>query len=344
MVPFAGHLLPVQYPTGVIAEHMAVRTTCGAFDVSHMGQLLFVGPAAENNLQRLLCNDLSGMQPGRARYSPVLNDRGGIVDDVVIFKHDDQRFTLIVNAINKDKDAAWFAARLRGEAKLIDLSDETAQIALQGPQSAAILARVSDAGSVPTRYYSFVEGLSVGGYSCLVSRTGYTGEWGYEVYCAPAHAREIMEALISAGEDLGLIPCGLGARDTLRLEASMPLYGHEMDENITPLEAGLGAFVKMDKGDFVGRDALLSRGEPRRTRIGLALTGRGIAREGCPVWEGDREIGRVTSGTFCPYLKRAMAMALVERDAATPRQPLFVEVRGNRIPAEIAAFPFYKRS
>ncbi len=343
MVPFAGYLLPVQYPTGVIAEHMAVRTGCGVFDVSHMGELLFTGKDAEKNVQRLLTNDFRGMEPGRVRYSPACNERGGVVDDVLVCKFGDDKFMLVVNASNKDKDAAWFGARLTGDVAMSDLSADLAQIALQGPKAPAILGKVSDPERLPARYYSFREGLDVAGFPCLVSRTGYTGEAGYEIYCAPAHAPELMETLLSAGEEFGLIPCGLGARDTLRLEASMPLYGHEMDEETSPLETNLGMFVKMEKEDFIGRQALEQMGEPKRTRVGLSMLGRGIAREECPAWAGDRLAGRVTSGTFCPYLGKALAMALVDREYSQEGRELSVDIRGRRVLAEVVTLPFYRR-
>lgn len=342
MVSFAGYLLPVQYPTGVIAEHKAVRTACGLFDVSHMGEILFSGPDALSNLQRMLCNDFSKMDIGRVRYSPALNEQGGIVDDLIVYKYSDEKYLLVVNAANKDKDFAWFTAHQKGDIEIRDLSDNYAQLALQGPKAKGILSKLCDESQLPVKYYSFVDGIKVGGIDCLVSRTGYTGEHGYELYCAPDDAITLARALLEAGKDDGLIPCGLGARDTLRLEAGMPLYGHEMRDDISPLEANLGFFVKMDKDDFIGKAALIKRGEPDRIRVGMELVDRGIAREENEVWDGETKVGRVTSGTMAPYLGKAVAMALIQKELAEPGKQLQIDVRGRRLNAKIVPLPFYK--
>ena len=343
MVPFAGYLLPVQYESGVIAEHNAVRTRCGLFDVSHMGEVLFTGPGALDALQDLLTNDFSGMEDGRVRYSPICNERGGVVDDLVVCKVNDQRYLLVVNAANKDKDVAWFNQHARGSVTVEDVSDQYAQLALQGPFAPAVLAKLAQPETLPAKYYTFRDNVDVAGINCLVSRTGYTGETGYELYCRPQDAAALMQALLDAGDEYGLIPCGLGARDTLRLEAGMPLYGHEMNDDISPLETGLGLFVKMDKPSFVGRDALLKRGEPRVARVGLEVTDRGIVREHCTVFSGDQAVGVTTSGTHCPFINKAVAMALISKETAVPDQALRVDVRGRFLAAKVVALPFYKR-
>lgn len=343
IVPFAGYLLPVQYQAGVIAEHKAVRTACGLFDVSHMGEVLFEGPDATLNLQHLLTNDYAVMEPGRVRYSPVCNEAGGIVDDLVVCKYNDDKYLLVVNAANKDKDVAWFKAHQQGDVKITDKSDSYAQLALQGPKAPAILSRLTDAEKLPVKYYSFVDGLTVAGINCLVSRTGYTGELGYELYCDPRDAVALAEKLLEAGKADGLIPCGLGARDTLRMEAGMPLYGHEMDDQITPLEAGLGSFVKMDKPDFIGKAALAARGDATRTRVGLEVTDRGIVREHCALFDGDRQVGQTTSGTMSPFINKAVAMALVDLDASEIGKQLSADVRGRRLAVRVVPLPFYKR-
>ncbi|NLD34555.1 MAG: glycine cleavage system aminomethyltransferase GcvT [Clostridiales bacterium] len=343
IVPFAGYLLPVQYPTGVIAEHNAVRRACGLFDVSHMGEILFEGPDALSNLQRMHTNDFSGMQVGRVRYSPICNKQGGIVDDLIVYKFAEDRYLLIVNAANKDKDFAWYTKHAQGDVKILDLSDQYAQLALQGPKAPAVLARVADAAQLPTKYYTFTEHVLVAGVDCLVSRTGYTGELGYELYCKPEDAVRLAEALLEAGKDDGLIPCGLGARDTLRLEAGMPLYGHEMSDDITPLEVGLDMFVKMDKPDFIGKQALLERGEPKKIRVGLMLLDRGIAREDSDVYKDDQLIGRTTSGTMGPFVGKAIAMATIDRAHANIGEKLVVDVRGRKLAAQVVALPFYTR-
>jgi aminomethyltransferase len=344
IVPFAGYLLPVQYETGVIREHMAVRTSCGLFDVSHMGEILIKGPAALRNLQNFLTNDYAVMDIGRVRYSPVCNENGGIVDDLIVYKFAEDEYLLVVNAANKDKDLAWFLQHAKGDAVIEDLSVQYAQLALQGPMSKTIISKLADENKLPVKYYSFVRDLKVAGIPCLVSRTGYTGELGYELYCAPDQAVSLARALLESGKDEGLIPCGLGARDTLRLEAGMPLYGHEMSDMITPLEAGLDIFVKLDKDEFIGREALRKKGKPERVRIGLVLTDRGIAREGSEVFHEGNLAGVTTSGTLLPYTNKASAMALVHRDSAAEGDELEIDVRGRRLKAKVVPLPFYKRS
>lgn len=342
MVPFAGYLLPVQYEkSGIIAEHMAVREKAGLFDVSHMGEFFLSGSDALNTLNHLLCNNYTTLQDGAVRYSPLCNETGGILDDLLVYRIRENGYFIVVNAANRHKDFCWMQNHLCGDASLEDRSDSIAQLALQGPLAQQILQRlVSD--PLPQKYYTFIERLSVSGIPCLVSRTGYTGEDGFELYCAPESAPALWNALLSAGADDGLIPCALGARDTLRLEAAMPLYGHEMDETVTPLETGLSYFVKLEKPEFIGKEALLAQ-TPQRGRIGVRITGRGIAREGCAVYDGETRIGQITSGTFCPYLKAAVGMALLNTAYAEPGHTVEVDVRGRRIAAETVALPFYKR-
>ena len=344
IVPFAGYLLPVQYETGLIKEHMAVRTAAGLFDVSHMGEILVKGPDALGNLQNFLTNDFSDMDIGRVRYSPICNERGGIVDDLIVYKFAQDEYFLVVNAANKDKDYDWFTRHAKGKVDIVDLSAQYAQLALQGPKAKAVISKLADESALPTKYYSFVRDLPVAGIPCLVSRTGYTGELGYELYCAPDKAVELARALLKAGAEEGLIPCGLGARDTLRLEAGMPLYGHEMSDDITPLEVGLDMFVRMDKPDFIGKQALVDMGAPKRVRVGLTLTDRGIARENSEVFRDGSSVGVTTSGTLLPYTNKASAMALLERDASQPGTQVEIDVRGRRLKAEVVPLPFYKRS
>lgn len=343
IVPFGGYLLPVQYPSGLIAEHMAVRQACGLFDVSHMGEIQFTGPDALNTLQMLCTNDLSGMEVGRVRYTPVCNEQGGIVDDLIVCKMAEDRYMLVVNAANKDKDYAWFKEHAKEDVPVEDLSDNYALLALQGPKAPETLASLTGEQELPSKYYTFLENIDVAGVNCMVSRTGYTGELGYELYCTPADATKLAEALLEAGKPFGLIPCGLGSRDTLRLEAGMPLYGHEMSDSITPLEANLSMFVKMNKDNFIGKQALLERGEPERIRVGFEVTDRGIAREGSAVFVGDEQIGEVTSGTMLPFLGKAVGMALVKREYADLDQELTIDVRGRKVGAKVIPLPFYKR-
>jgi aminomethyltransferase len=344
IVPFAGYLLPVQYETGVIKEHMAVRTKAGLFDVSHMGETLFCGKDALANIQRLVTNDCTGMVDGQARYSPMCNEAGGVVDDLIVYRMSEEVYMIVVNAANRDKDVQWMKAHLSGDVTFQDISDDMAQIALQGPKSLEILQKLASQESIPTKYYSCVEHGSVAEIPCIVSKTGYTGEDGFELYCAPKDAPALWDTLLKTGEEFGLIPCGLGARDTLRLEAAMPLYGHEMDDEVTPLETGLGFAVKMQKEDFIGKKALEQKGTPTLKRVGIQMTGRGIAREHCDVYAGEKLIGHTTSGTFCPFLGYAAAMALIEADSAVLDDTVQVDIRGKKVEAKIVKLPFYKKA
>ena len=343
IVPFAGYLLPVQYPTGVIAEHMAVRTAAGLFDVSHMGELVFTGPDALQNLNHLLTNDFTSMTDGQVRYSPMCNDAGGCVDDLIVYKVHEGAYLVVVNAANKDKDAAWMGERLSGDCKLEDISDTVAQLALQGPSSKEILLRLVGEEELPKKYYSFIPQITVGGIPCLVSRTGYTGSFGYELYCAAKDGPALWDLLLETGRDLGLIPCGLGARDTLRLEAGMPLYGHELTDDIGPMEAGLDFAVKLGKAGFIGKAGLEGRLPLTRTRVGLEVTGRGIVREHQDIYIGDRLAGQTTSGTHAPFLGKAIAMAYLSPDDAAEGAQVEVDVRGRRVACKVVPLPFYKR-
>ena len=344
MVPFAGYLLPVQYPTGVIAEHTAVRTACGLFDVSHMGEVVFRGEGALATLNHLLTNDFTNMSIGRVRYTAMCLPDGGTVDDLVIYKFSEDCYLAVVNAANREKDYAYMAKNLLPDTEIEDISDSVAQLALQGPNAKQILAHLIDPELLPQKYYTAVREVIVAGIPCMISRTGYTGEFGYELYTAAEDGPKLWKLLREAGADHGLIPCGLGARDTLRLEAAMPLYGHEMNETIPPLEAGLDFAVKLQKPEFIGRDAMLAAGKPKRVRVGLKVTGRGILREEQDVYLGGEKIGCTTSGTFAPYLKQAIAMALVDAGHSEIGTAVEVDVRGRRVAAEIVSMPFYKRS
>lgn len=342
IVPFAGWLLPVQY-SGVIAEHMAVRTACGLFDVSHMGEITCIGDDALMNLNYLLTNDFAGMEIGQARYSPMCNERGGVVDDLIVYKKADDRYLIVVNAANKDKDFDWMLAHQIGSVEFSDISDSVAQLALQGPKAEEILRKLVSPDDIPEKYYTCKFDRVIEGIKCIISRTGYTGENGFELYMATGDAVKMWKTLLVTGKDEGLLPCGLGARDTLRLEASMPLYGHEMNDEITPREAGLGFFVKMQKDDFIGKAALEAKGKPQRKRVGLKVTGRGIVREEQAVYYNGEKIGETSSGTFCPYLNHAVAMAILPLEAAESGTRVEVDVRGRRVAAEVVKLPFYRR-
>ena len=337
IVPFAGYLLPVQY-TSVINEHSAVRSNAGLFDVSHMGEIIIQGGDALDNINNLMTNDFTNFHTGCARYSLMCNNQGGIVDDVIVYNVGDNKYLIVVNASNKDKDYNWIINNVRGNVEVLDKSDETAQIALQGPNTTKILSRLTD--DIPQKRFTAILDGSIQNIKCLISRTGYTGEDGFEIYCKTDDATKLWQMLITAGETFDIVPCGLGARDTLRFEATLPLYGHEMNDNTTPLEVGLGYFVKQQKEDFIGKRAMFEKTNNRK-RIGLKLIDKGIARENAEVYVDNIKVGETTSGTFCPSLGGAYAMALVEN-----RQYNFVEidVRGKRLSAQKVDMPFYKRS
>jgi len=343
IVPFAGYLLPIQYGSGVIKEHMAVRTQAGLFDVSHMGEVTIKGEDALSNLNHLLTNDFTSLKIGAARYSPMCNENGGVVDDLLVYRTGEQAYLIVVNAANREKDVEFMRANIFGDAQMDDVSDAVAQLALQGPASLDILKKITSEENIPKKYYTFIGEADAAGISCLVSQTGYTGELGFELYCRAQDGPQLWDALLDAGSEYGLIPCGLGARDTLRLEAAMPLYGHEMNDDITPLEADLAFAVKMNKDDFIGKAGILRKGELTKKRVGLKATGRGIIREEQKVYAGDIQVGVTTSGTHCPYLGCAVAMALLDIDYTQTGTALQVDVRGRRVDCEVVPMPFYKR-
>ncbi len=342
MVDFAGFTLPVQY-CGVIAEHMAVRTKAGLFDVSHMGEILCTGKDALANLQYMLTNDFSNMTNDQARYSPMCNENGGTVDDLIVYKRDKNDYFIVVNAANKDKDYEWMLTHQFGDVAFTDISDKVAQIALQGPKAIDILRRVADGKRIPEKYYTAVFDGNIAGINCIISRTGYTGEDGVEIYLDLDDAEKLWNLLLEVGKEDGLIPCGLGARDTLRMEAAMPLYGHELNSEISPLECGLRFAVKMVKDDFIGKTAMLHNEKNKRVRIGLKAIGRGIMRENAPVYLEDTIIGHTTSGTHFPFMGYSGAMALLETDCAIGTV-VEVMARNGKMKAEIVSLPFYKRT
>lgn len=347
MVPFGGWEMPVQY-AGVIEEHLAVRERAGLFDVSHMGEIEVTGPDALALVQRLTTNDAAQLADGQVQYSALCYPDGGVVDDVTVYRSSANHYLFCVNAANTDKDFAWMqqvhAESGLGGAHLSNRSDEFAQLALQGPRAEAILGQLSGVPLSAIRYYHFGAG-KIDGVPALISRTGYTGEDGFELYVPAAAAVRLWLQLLEVGRDDGLVPVGLGARDTLRLEKGYALYGHELSPAITPLEAGLGWIVKPGKGDFVGRDALVNQqaaGIPRRL-VGLVMAERGIPRDGYPVFAGDRQVGQVTSGTMSPTLKVGIALALVDAAEAGAGTELLVGVRDRRLRATIVKPPFVKR-
>jgi aminomethyltransferase len=343
MVEFAGWEMPVQY-AGVIDEHRAVRGAAGLFDVSHMGEIRVRGEGAARYLQRLTPNDVNRLVPGRAHYSALLNERGTYLDDLLVYRLATDEFLVVVNAANAARDVEWMASHADGSAEVADVSADYALLALQGPRALAILAPLADADLAALAYYGFVRGR-VEGRPALLSRTGYTGEDGFEIYLAPEDAPPVWRRLLREGGGMDLVPAGLGARDTLRLEAGMALYGHEIDETTTPWQAGLDWTVKLDAGDFIGRQALLDereRGVARRL-VGFEVEGRGIARQGHRIVAGGSAVGAVTSGTWSPTFERPLGMAYVPADLARPGTPVAVEVRGKPLSATVRDLPFYRR-
>lgn len=343
-IDFGGWELPVQFQ-GIVSEHEAVRNKAGLFDVSHMGELLVSGPEAEAFLQKMTTNDVTRLVPGQAQYTVLCYENGGIVDDLLIYKLADSRYMLVVNASNIDKDLKWLKDHLNEQAEIQNISSETGLIALQGPLAAGILSKVTDANLESLTPFRFIQEVQVCGIRALLSRTGYTGEDGFEIYCASVDAAAVWKGLLTAGEPDGLVLAGLGARDTLRFEAKLPLYGQELSETISPLEAGLGFFVKLDQGDFIGRAALAAQKQEgvKRKLVGIEMIDRGIPRSHYPVYAGERKIGEVTSGTQSPTSKRNLGLALIESEHADIDTELTVEIRGKQLKAKVVKTPFYKR-
>jgi aminomethyltransferase len=349
LIPFAGWMMPVQYK-GIIHEHKLVREKSGLFDLGHMGQVEVDGKDALAFLQYVASNDVSKIQPGNALYALLINENGGVVDDIIIYRpNEGDGYFVCVNASNKDKDVAWMqrwaAERTDLDVTVTDISDQTGMIAIQGPDSEKIMTPLVSSPIADLDYFSWMPN-AIAGIPVRLARTGYTGEDGFEVYSAIDDIAAIWDAMYTAGQDDGLEAIGLGARDTLRLEARMPLYGNEMDDVITPLEAGLGWAVKLDKGDFVGRDKLAAQkaaGVPRKT-IGFKIEGRSAApRSHYPLSVDGREVGFVTSGAFSPTLDQNIGLGLVEADVAGVGKPIDVIIRDRAIPATQVKTPFYKR-
>ncbi|RUL89212.1 glycine cleavage system aminomethyltransferase GcvT [Tautonia sociabilis] len=345
LVEFGGWSMPVQYAS-IVEEHESVRKRVGLFDIGHMGRLRFDGPDALAWIQRVTTNDAAKLPPGRIQYSLVCNDQGGVIDDVLVYHlTDGDGYGLVCNASNRLRVVEQFE-RHRGDldASLADSTRDTAMIAVQGPAALSTLQTLFDGPPLAEqKYYSHTSGLVLG-TDASASRTGYTGEDGFELIVHRDVAEAVWLALLEAGHPRGIRPCGLGARDTLRFEAAMPLYGHELLESINPYAAGLGLFVKLDKGDFVGRDALRRlKDDPGGSRVGLRLQGRRIARQGCPVLRDGQPIGTVTSGTFAPTLQQSLAMALLSGAPLPVGTEVSLDIRGQIEPAEVVPLPFYKR-
>ncbi len=344
MVDFAGWEMPVQY-AGTLKEHLAVRTAAGLFDVSHMGQIEIRGSDALEFTQHMTCNDASRLEDGQAQYSALLYPEGTFVDDVVIYRIHARYLLLCVNASNREKDAQWLLEHRHGDVEIRDASDEYAQLALQGPRSREILQRLTRLELDTLHYYRFTLGR-VADADCLVSRTGYTGEDGFELYLSPPEAAKVWDALLDAGKPEGIQPAGLAARNTLRLEVRYPLYGNDIDETTNAWEAGLGWIVDMDQGPFSGRESLyrIRQEGPARKLVGFEITGRGIARDHDPVLIDGARSSQVSSGSYSPSGKKSIGLVYLPVEKAVPGQEFEIENRRRLLPAVVVKTPFYRRS
>ena len=348
MVEFGGWDMPVQYPAGTVEEHLRTRTRSSLFDVSHMGEIEARGPDAIPFVNRITSNDVTKLADGQAQYSALTTPEGTVVDDLLVYRFGPEHLLLVVNASTTDKDWDWITSHQRGESvKLSNRSADFCQLALQGPDAEGILQQLTETPLAEIKYYHFREG-AVDGVPAIISRTGYTGEDGFEVYAAPDEAERLWDRILDAGRHgtpEGTLPAGLAARNTLRLEAGMALYGHEITEETTLLEANLGWITKLAKGEFVGREALARQKEEgvRRRLVGFEVTDRGIARDGQDVYVGDERVGHVTSGSPAPYLKKNIGMAYLPVEHAQAGTEIHVDVRGRRVAASVVPTPFYKR-
>lgn len=346
MVDFGGWDMPVQYTAGVIAEHLATREKVGLFDVSHMGEIWVVGPDAIAFVNSITTNDVTKLVDGQAHYSALPNERGGVVDDLLVYRFGTEKLLLVVNAGTTEKDWAWITSK-KGDAnvELTNASAEYCQIAIQGPKAVAIAQTFTDTALEPIKYYHFESGV-FDGVDAIISRTGYTGEDGFEIYAHRDHAEKIWNDLLAAGAEHGILPCGLAARNTLRLESAMSLYGHELSDDISPLEANLGWICKLAKGDFIGREHLVKLKEDGLTRklVGFEMVDKGIARDEMDVYVGDEKVGVVTSGSPAPFLKKNIGLAFVPVEFAKTGQEITIDCRGKKLAAVVVPTPFYKRS
>jgi glycine cleavage system T protein (aminomethyltransferase) len=349
MVDFGGWDMPVEY-SGLIAEHMAVRTGVGVFDVSHMGDIQFRGPGSLAAVQHISMNDASRLQVGQAQYSAMLYPEGTFVDDVIVHKFSDNDYLFVINAGTREKDYEWVRAQARGfDCHVSDYSDYYTQLAIQGPKAQETLQKLTNADLSQVKFYWFTWGTVCGLPNTLIARTGYTGEDGFEIYVPSdvATSERVWNEVIEAGKEFGIVPCGLGARNTLRLEAALSLYGHEISEKINVWEAGLDRFCKIEKGPFVGSEALKkvqAAGGPEKRLVGLEVVERGIARDGYRVMDlAGKEIGYVTSGSPAPFLKKNIALAYVPRGSAEVGTEVAVEIRNNPVKAKVVPIPFYRK-
>lgn len=344
-IDFGGWDLPVQF-SSIKEEHEVVRTKAGLFDVSHMGEIEVKGTDSLKYLQKMMTNDISKLKNSGAQYTAMCYENGGTVDDLLVYKIEDDHYLLVVNASNIEKDFNWLQDHAEGNVELKNLSEDMAQLAIQGPLAEKVLQKLAGTNLSDIGFFKFQQDVDLNGRKALVSRTGYTGEDGFEVYCDAKDAAALWNEILEAGKEEGVLPCGLGARDTLRFEANLALYGQELSPDITPLEAGIGFAVKVNKeADFIGKEVLknqIENGVPRKL-AGIEMIDRGIPRHGYPVYKGEELIGEVTTGTQSPTLKKNIGLVLIKKEHAELGTELEVEIRGKRLKAKIEATPFYKR-
>ncbi|WP_282172648.1 glycine cleavage system aminomethyltransferase GcvT [Cytobacillus firmus] len=344
-IDFGGWDLPVQF-SSIKEEHEAVRTKAGLFDVSHMGEIEVKGTDSLKYLQKMMTNDISKLKNSGAQYTAMCYENGGTVDDLLVYKIEDDHYLLVVNASNIEKDFNWLQDHAEGNVELKNLSEDMAQLAIQGPLAEKVLQKLAGTNLSDIGFFKFQQDVDLNGKKALVSRTGYTGEDGFEVYCDAKDAAALWNEILEAGKEEGVLPCGLGARDTLRFEANLALYGQELSPDITPLEAGIGFAVKVNKeADFIGKEVLKNQKENGVSRklAGIEMIDRGIPRHGYPVYKGEELIGEVTTGTQSPTLKKNIGLVLIKKEHAELGTELEVEIRGKRLKAKIEATPFYKR-
>lgn len=345
MVDFGGWDMPVQYSAGVIAEHLATREKAGLFDVSHMGEIWVEGEDAIRFVNRITTNDVTKLVDGQAHYSALTNEKGGVVDDLLVYRFDEGKLLLVVNASTTDKDWDWITSRVEDEAiTLTNASADYCQIAVQGPKAVKIAQKFTDVNLSEIKYYHFTVDR-FNGVDAIISRTGYTGEDGFEIYADKDEAVRLWNDFLEAGVSFGILPCGLAARNTLRLESAMSLYGHELSDDISPLEAGLGWICKLNKGDFIGREPMAKLKEEglKKKLVGFEMVDKGIARDEMEVYVGDEKVGYVSSGSPAPFLKKNIGLAFVPTEFAKTGQEIKIDVRGKKLAAVVVPTPFYKR-
>ncbi len=343
-IDFGGWDLPVQF-SSIKAEHEAVRKNAGLFDVSHMGEIFVEGSDSLPYLQNLVTNDVSKVAINQTQYTTMCYEDGGVVDDLLIYKLEETKYLLVVNAANIEKDFDWMKKQVFGDVTITNQSDEFGQLALQGPIACEVLQQLTDTNLQEIKPFRLQQHVNIKGFDTLVSRTGYTGEDGFEIYASNEATIALWDLILQTGESKGVVPCGLGARDTLRFESCLPLYGQELSSTISPLEAGINFVVKLNKEDFIGKDALLAQkenGVPRKS-IGIEMIDKGIPRHGYKVFKGEEEIGEVTTGTQSPLTKRNIGLALVKSEYAVVGQELEIEIRNRRLKVKTVETPFYKR-